>query len=167
MEHHPTLPMWWVTVSFSAWQNYECIIISGNNTVVKCLILVFAIHLRNSHGSYWSLGKVQPTDSYLGDAWQVEETSKEADLKPTLFSLFSEVKNENILYLLICNFWDVYLIVEHCFPRTPGAYHLREVLLLSTDCSRLSGHIAYVHTAIQVRFSTGCALCAPRLPGHV
>lgn len=70
---------------------------SGNSTVVKCLILVFTIHLHNSRGSYWSQGKVQPADSYLGDAWQVEETSKESDLKQTLFFLFSEVKSENTL----------------------------------------------------------------------
>lgn len=64
---------------------------------MKHLILVFAIRFRSSHSSCWSPGEVQPANSYLGDAQQVEDTSKEADLKETLFSLFSEVKNENIL----------------------------------------------------------------------
>lgn len=164
MEHPPTQPTWWVTGFLPAGQDWEYLIISGSSTRIKCLIPLSTTHLRSTCGSCWSHGKVQPAGSYLGDAWQVAEISKGADPKRALTSWFSEVKNENTLQLLMCNFWGLCLTVEHSFPKTPGGLPFKEN---STDCGRLWAHIARVHPAVPARSSAGCVLLAPRLPGHV
>lgn len=133
MEHPPTLPMWWVTGFLSARQDWEGMIIPESRTGTRCLILL-SIHLHSTCGSRWSRGKVQPANSYLGDACQVEEISKGADPKQVPISWSSEVKNENTLWLLRCNFWDPCLTVERTFPKTWGAYHLREIQQIAADC---------------------------------
>lgn len=158
MEHPPTRPTWWVTGFLPAGQDWEYLIISGSSTGIKCLIPLSTTHLHSTCGSCWSHGKVQPADSYLGDAWQVEEISEGADPKQALISWFSEVKNENMLQLLMCNFWGLCLTVEHSSPKTLGVCHLRKIQQIAADC----GHILPVSIQPSQRALLLAVCCVPQ-----